>query len=63
MSAISLMLEQAPHLAFLSDTPGNRVSNGQFTHRLNGSMTGIVVARCDAAAAQWAVVRVGCPSK
>jgi len=36
---------------------------GQFIYGLNASITGIVAARCDAAAAQWAVVRVGMPVK
>eukprot|EP00955_Chlamydomonas_euryale_P085528 364104-Chlamydomonas_euryale.AAC.9 len=36
---------------------------GQFTYGLNASMTGIVAARCDPAAAQWAVVRAGMPAK
>eukprot|EP00955_Chlamydomonas_euryale_P060806 357827-Chlamydomonas_euryale.AAC.2 len=34
---------------------------GQLTYGLNASVTGIVAARCDRAAAQWAVVRVGMP--
>eukprot|EP00955_Chlamydomonas_euryale_P050646 354621-Chlamydomonas_euryale.AAC.3 len=41
----------------------NGQSNGQFTYGLNKSMTGIVTARCDPAAAQWAVVWVGMPVK
>eukprot|EP00955_Chlamydomonas_euryale_P061352 358007-Chlamydomonas_euryale.AAC.8 len=36
-----------------------RQVHGQFAYGLDVSMVGIVAARCDPAAAQWAVVRVG----
>eukprot|EP00955_Chlamydomonas_euryale_P114998 366321-Chlamydomonas_euryale.AAC.5 len=37
------------------------IPEAQFTNGLLESMTGIVAARCDPAAAQWAVMRIGMP--